>query len=464
MLTSLITGSRVKPYLVAAVIVAWVVTIAIIGPILDVSWFWLMMFIVPAAIIMLIALSQNLWLGVVAVAILAPLNDLQRIPGIPAISAIKLIGLLMLLVFAGQAAVKRRRIRLTNVGWPLLMLALTLLIASLLSLQSRSVMAWTSMLSYLLFFLIAVNEVRSSKQIDQIARLSVLMAGAVGVFAVLQFFLGRTIFPPWLLNYAELRFAGAEVTRVLGTATNSNAGALVPALALPLAAALLSGERSRKWQLLLTFAIIFMVLHLALSFSRSAWIGAAGGLLFLLLILGRSQVRWILLLLALLALAALALSFVDLQTSALLSRLESINLSANQDRIDIYSVGLEIFRDNFLFGVGLQNFGQVYSEYVGTYKTPHNMFIATVAQGGLMAFLSLVWIGAATVFNAIRVWKVAPIHERILHMALLAGLVSWWVMGLFNSYLMWIGGWILIALLAAHASVVMRLEPDLEPT
>ena len=192
------------------------------------------------------------------------------------------------------------------------------------------------------------------------------------------------------------------------------------------AARLVFGSRDRIWPALVMPAL---VVALALTFTRNAWIGAcvAAGLLFVL-----KDFR-----LTGLLPVVLAALFV-LAPEGLINRLTStFNAQdpANQDRFAMIEVGALMVRDRPLTGVGPNMVPQVYAEYRPDYAVNetnphlHNVPLQIAAERGLPALAVWFWfVGAASV----ALFRLFRKGERVLAAAALASMAAMLAAGLFE--------------------------------
>jgi len=195
------------------------------------------------------------------------------------------------------------------------------------------------------------------------------------------------------------------------------------------AARLVFGSRDRVWPALVMPAL---VVALALTFTRNAWIGAcvAVGLLFVL-----KDFR-----LTGLLPVVLAVLFV-IAPEGLVSRLTStFNAQdpANQDRFAMIEVGALMVRDHPLTGVGPNMVPRVYAQYRPDYAVNetnphlHNVPLQIAAERGLPALGVWLWfVGAASV-ALFRLFRSSSHHRRVLSAAALASVAGMLAAGLFE--------------------------------
>jgi O-antigen ligase len=169
---------------------------------------------------------------------------------------------------------------------------------------------------------------------------------------------------------------------------------------------------------------------LALTFTRSAWVGAAAGVAVLLLIKDRR-------LLALLP-VAFAL-FVALAPSAVTSRLWSMfdpHDPTSRDRIAMLRSGVEMVRDHPVTGVGPNMVREVYASYrdAGAVEALnvhlHNVPMQIAAERGLPALAIWFTFLALVVSDMIRMLRIG--RSPSLAAGGLAAVVAMFAAGLFE--------------------------------
>jgi O-antigen ligase len=168
------------------------------------------------------------------------------------------------------------------------------------------------------------------------------------------------------------------------------------------AARLLFGRRDRIWPAL---TISPLLVALLLSFTRSAWIGAASGI-------GVQLFRRDLRLVAVLPLiAALILAFAPVELTRRAYSIFDRNDATGRDRVAMLVAGVEIVRDYPLFGVGPDMIERVYPRYrratavLPTTPHLHNVPLQIAAERGLPALALWIWFLAMLVAGLDNIFK-----------------------------------------------------------
>jgi O-antigen ligase len=235
-----------------------------------------------------------------------------------------------------------------------------------------------------------------------------------------------------------LRRPAALYTLVHGRATatfvvpGEFAGYLLLLIFTALGVALITTSRALRW--LALCALISGGTALVLTYSRAGWLGAAVGAAFFLYTVGVRFVpgRRRLALAGSLLGAALALGIAAIAVYE-----GHHNPSEDFARLSIWQAGLRAIELFPLTGVGPGAFRHVYPLLRPLSGEPfafhvHSQFLTAFAETGIVgfcAFLFLWWRFVAVLQAALRD---APARNRILALAIAAGLVATWAQGLLD--------------------------------
>ena len=192
-------------------------------------------------------------------------------------------------------------------------------------------------------------------------------------------------------------------------------------------ARLVFGSRDRMWPALVMPAL---VVALALTLSRNAWIGGCVAV-GLLLVLKDSRLS------ALLPVILAALFVIA--PGGIVNRLQStFNAQdpANQDRFAMLEIGARILRDHPLTGVGPNMVPRVYEQYRPDYAVNasnphlHNVPMQIAAERGLPALAVWTWFIIVLVVSLFRQFRKG--QDRVLAATGLAAVSAMLVAGLFE--------------------------------
>lgn len=306
----------------------------------------------------------------------------------------------------------RERIECPAMFWPLAAYALATLVSAVFSIYPAESLPDTKQLLLFLIVPMAYRLLRGSRSV--LAVDVIITAGALSaLYGIVQYA---------ILNYDHL---GQRVQGTLGHyMTYSGVIMLVACIA---AARVMFRRQDRIWAAIIMPA---MLVALALTFSRNAWVGACAGigLLFLL-----RDFR----LVALLPVgAALFLALAPAQISERLYSTFSLTDPTNVDRLAMIKSGLRIIKDDPLTGVGPNMIIEVYPHYRDPKATKqlnphlHNVPLQIAAERGLPALAVWLWFIVTLIRDFVR--KRRTSSSPSLATAGLAAVVAMLAAGMFE--------------------------------
>ena len=189
-------------------------------------------------------------------------------------------------------------------------------------------------------------------------------------------------------------------------------------MALLLVGALVLVSRDRKWKVPLAASAVVIAAALLIAETRSVWGGAVVGAVYILWVSGR---RWLIAAIPVLA----AIIFVT-NPFGLRERMISIehphgDTDSNEFRAVMRGVGREMIRAHPLVGVGPEQVGRQYRQYLppdapqplptGYYGHLHNIYYHYAAERGLPALAALLWFLLGSIYSFARALRTAPLSE-----------------------------------------------------
>ena len=230
-----------------------------------------------------------------------------------------------------------------------------------------------------------------------------------------------------IVQYAILNFDHLG-QRVQGSLTHymTYSGVLM-LVACTAAARIMFRRQDRAWASLVMPALL---VALALTMSRNAWVGVCVGIGLLLLL------RDFRLVALLPAVAALFLAVAPAPLTERLYSTFSLTDPTNRDRVAMMKSGVRIISDHPMTGVGPDSVRLVYPRYrdAGAERqlNPHlhNVPLQIAAERGLPALLIWLWFIAVLVRDLIRKTRTSPL--RSLPTAALAAVVAMLAAGMFE--------------------------------
>lgn len=266
-------------------------------------------------------------------------------------------------------------------------------------------------LTYLGFYVSVIHYLKDNKdKIKSIFIAFALCASYEIVFAFLQNFGAVEEISGWQdmshLNPEEV------MTRVYGTLKPYNPN-LFGGYMLSIIPAFLTLPFINKK--LFPFALICGLLScvgLVLTGCRGAYIGFFFELMILICVVYKflkPQLKKIFTMLV--GFGVLAVSFIIVSTASLRARIFSIfamrSDSSNSFRFNVYNSCIQMFKDNWLLGIGCgnQNFREVYGLYMKTgfdALSAYNIYLETAVESGIFALISFICFLGANIYKSVR--------------------------------------------------------------
>jgi O-antigen ligase len=254
-----------------------------------------------------------------------------------------------------------------------------------------------ALLGSIALFVYVSSEIRTKRDLRIVLAALVVSVWVQGVIATGQHLTQSSLGLEFFGAGAKIEFSQGftALTRVGGTIGHPNALARFFDLLLPLTFSLLFCPLRWRTRFLLATAFGIGMLGLALTLSRSGLVATGAGcfLIFFLWLLRRfgalrALLAWVLTIVLLLVL-------VFSTSSQLQTRFFKDDYQAAYGRIPLMRVALNMIRDHFFFGVGLNNYNEVAPNYDNTpqritssWNVPvHNLFLYIAAQTGLVGLL-----------------------------------------------------------------------------
>jgi O-antigen ligase len=306
----------------------------------------------------------------------------------------------------------RERIEVPRMFWPLAAYAAITLVAAAFSI-APDISLWDS--KQLLLFVVVPLAYRLFRGGRSLTAVDVVITvGAIhATYGVIQY---------GILNYDNL---GRRVQGLLGHYMTFSG--VIMLVACTVVARLMFRKQDRSWPAAVLPALL---VALALTMSRNAWVGACAGigLLFLLRdfrLVGLLPVA-----------AALFLAFAPAHVSNRLYSTFSLSDPSNRDRVAMIRSGFHIVRDHPLTGVGPDAVRLVYAYYrdprAEKQLNPHlhNVPLQIAAERGLPALLIWLWFIITLMRDFARKSRTSGV--RWLYTAGLAGVVAMLAAGMFE--------------------------------
>ena len=269
---------------------------------------------------------------------------------------------------------------------------------------NNSIWELLRLLSYFLLFILVFDFCKDSQRRNWLVR------GLIAVSAVTAFY------SAWVFVSDERLQRGLQIIGPFFW-HNQMAGFLL--LILPLVATLFLFEKNKWTRLFLGLLSLFLLGELIFTYSRGGWISILPSTVILVVFYFRKfQLKKNLSLsfLAFLIIITLAVSSYEPFRNRFLSIFSEIfptsRTTSGNLRAQALQVGVKIFKDYKLTGVGSGNIGIVYPSYQSEpwlfAKYSHNQYLQIFAENGVFGGIAFLAIFIVVLFSLIKNWRSAP--------------------------------------------------------
>ena len=243
--------------------------------------------------------------------------------------------------------------------------------------------------------------------------------------------------------------------------TNLNITACGLAIVAALALGLAIGAKRAATRFLMSAAILLCAAALVFTRSRGAWLGF--GLAFLYVLLRTRSLGLVLSA----AGAGLGLMMSDFLRTMLVSRAAATTAydPSMYGRLMLWLYAWRISKDNWLFGVGMENFRYVKHFYgypmplaLARQYNAHNLYLEVLADLGVVGFVAFFWLLGRAFASSWR--SVRSDAARDLGLGLSASFIACAVHGLVESVMFNPGVFALLGLLIGLSISLSRLTAD----
>ena len=324
-------------------------------------------------------------------------------------------------------------------------------------------------ISFILFYFVITNTIRTKEQWMAMVKLFLLSAFVVAAYGVFQNFFGVNSTESWL---DEEMFQSIEV-RVYSFFNNPNVLGEFLVMTIPATLAVLWGNLREEHKLVFGAGLIVMLACMVFTWSRGAWLGMVLACAIFFAIMDR---RWVFL--GILAVMALPLALVVTNNTAILERFLSIGNTADTStayRVSIWYAAVDMIRDFWISGIGIgsEAFKAVYPAYAASGADfalhSHNLYLQIWVEMGVIgigALLAMVCMLIRQTFSA----RIATLRKQDsaakIVIALGAGTLGFLFQGMTDyvwyNYKILMIFWIMVALSISGVNVVRDTLPETE--
>ncbi len=308
-------------------------------------------------------------------------------------------------------------------------------------------------LSFILFYFVVVNTIRTKKVWLALVKVFLASAFLVGIYGVIQNFTGVSSTESWV---DEEMFTDIKV-RVYSFFNNPNVLGEFLVLTIPLTVALIWNRVKEIHKALFTGVLLVLVACMIFTWSRGAWLGM---MIAVAIFLAISDKRWIFV--GILALLLIPTGLYLSGNSAIVERILSIGNTADTStayRVSIWRASIKMLKDFWLSGIGIGSdaYKSVYPVYALTGADfalhSHNLYLQFWVETGVIGIVSLLSLGLGFIKNVFSEEVVKNIKKcdiSKLTVAAGAGFIGFLVQGLTDyvwyNYKILMIFWIIIAI------------------
>lgn len=362
-----------------------------------------------ALLLISVILWQPLW-GFCLMVFFIPLENITLL--LPGLTLIKIIGAVTFISWLIHLILGKKIFKLSGFVMLLVLYFLWCLLTVVWAIQpEQSLARIISMCQLLLMVVLGYNLVDNRRELY-------LILGSFLLGAFLASCLG--IYNSYLNGFA--------LRADIGSMTKPNYFGRVVGLGVIFSVYLIIASRNKFIRLFSSIGCITLTVALLLSGSRGAWVAlllAAAVALYSsrknIIKLMKKPILLKSLLVMMLFIFMLGPIIINHAPPVITQRLPTIAfteapIDISAGRLDIWLVGLEIVKDNWAWGVGLDNFPYAFTEYlprvdniradIGLNRDPHNIILANLAELGLPGLLIFI---ALLVF----LWRLGGRTENI---------------------------------------------------
>jgi O-antigen ligase len=301
------------------------------------------------------------------------------------------------------------------------------------------------------FYLLATQLFRQEKRMHNYVWLFVISFSGVIIYAIINHL-------PYGLDNQVMAHRVASPFYNDHTSYGASLGFLLPVLVGFL---LLIKREAINTRFLMILLILLFFFATVISYTRATWVSILASLGFWAII--KLKIRFEIVLVGMVILVGL---FFSLRTQLMIqleqNRVESSgefsehvqsisNISTDQsnlERLNRWSCAIRMWKDKPLFGFGPGTYQFEYGRYqrsyektristdFGTLGNAHSEYLGPLSESGVFGLLSILMVIGTTLYTGIRVYFTSRKRSiRIFSLAILVGLVSYYLHGLLNNFL-----------------------------
>ncbi|WP_066495988.1 O-antigen ligase family protein [Abyssisolibacter fermentans] len=344
--------------------------------------------------------------------------------------ALLLLAFIAVIFAFDRMFINNHRIRKSHMDIPILLFIMMIIISTLLSTDiNGSIRDLAIHIISICFMFTMINSIKNKQELNILITIFIMSAVLVSIYGLYQYKIGIKADSAWVdvANNPDLK------TRVYSIFGNPNILAEYLIMALPFSVALFWSSKNMLKKATFLVTTLILTITLVLTFSRGGWLGFAFGLFIFIIIVEKR------LLLAAIPVGILSIFLMPASIFHRLMTITNLSDSSNAYRIKVWSITLDIIRDNWLTGVGFGYlpFKSTFVKYIRTMNVyhSHNMYLETFSEMGILGILSLIFLIFIVFKYSIIAIKKSDAYISTLGAGALAAFASILFHGLFENVL-----------------------------
>jgi len=277
-------------------------------------------------------------------------------------------------------------------------------------------------LGWLSIFFLFVNNVKDEIQIKRLIRILIIITTIAGAYGIFQHFTRIDFF-------GNVKYLHSSLARSTGFFNSPMTFGNYVLLVFPMVIGLSFYSRTRRERRWLQLSGLIILAAIIFSYSRGAWLGIIGGLVFMAILRSKKF------LLSVLTAIIVGSMFLAIFPSAKFTRRVVGTFKSKRpvgDRIYFWEGSLRIIRDYPITGLGWEGFRIVYPEYKPAEGRQlvchaHNNFVDMAVDSGLLGLGIFIWF-------LITIYEVSFHIFKELEDGYFKG-IAWGFLGSFTAFL-----------------------------
>ncbi|MEZ0536190.1 O-antigen ligase family protein [Caldicellulosiruptoraceae bacterium PP1] len=273
-------------------------------------------------------------------------------------------------------------------------------------------------IEYALWFFVGLNLMKNAKQFNNIISIYIFMIFCISLYGIYQYIIGVEIPSSWIDSSRETYIR----TRVFSIIGSPNVLGSLLAMTIPISLSLVFYEENIKKKVYYVIATLSMIITLAFTFSRGAWLA----FIVSMLIYGIFKDKRIIYMLFSIIFIIPVVAPSILQRILYMLSPQYAQSSAKGGRILRWTYAFNVFKENILFGVGFGRFGgAVAKRNIPNSFYVDNFYLKSACEMGLIGLIALLSSFIVGIIIATRiVRKARNSYLRNIGMGVIIGLVT----------------------------------------